>query len=341
MFPAACARPLPAPWPADADCSRRRPLPRRELLQGALVAATLALLPPARAFAATPPQVSSGNRLAITTVSLRARYPFGARAKETRSQDRTSLLDAPDFVARDLGLPHIELWSLQFPDTSADYLDTLRARSEAAGCPVCNIQVDNPHNLASPDAQERAAAIRAARTWLDIAQRLGAPSIRVNLGAPRAQAPFAMDAACDSFRELADEAGARGMLVLTENHLGPSRDAELVADFLDRLDHPRCRVIVDWGNSAPTGTDDVLATTRLLAPWLHLVSAKGMAFDRTYTETSYDIARIVQASEKLGFRGLYSIELFGETPAWFCADEAAKAMARTIGSALENFDAAN
>ena len=273
------------------------------------------------------------ERLAVTTVSLRDRYPASYMAKKP-GVNAPSLLEAPSFVSKTLGLRNIELWNLQFEDIGDAYIRRMRAAADAAGVRIINIQIDDDSNLSSPDNEVRARSIAQTKAWIDRAVILGAPSVRQNLGPADDNGPFNVERTADSFRQIAQYAASRGVKILAENHVGQSRSIPNVVALLQAVNHPACRAIADWGNTPASSTAELLAALKPLALWLALVSAKGKAFDSAYHETSYDVAELTRVTESWGFRGLYSVELWGDTPPDFKPVLACRSMVDVILKAV-------
>ncbi|HWI86666.1 MAG TPA: TIM barrel protein, partial [Sphingomonas sp.] len=124
--------------------------------------------------------------------------------------------------------------------------------------------------------------------------------------------------------------------VLVENHTGYTTTPAAVAEIVRKVDHPFCRSLADWGNSAGDTTSERIADLALLFPTLALVSAKGIAFDTAYRHVGYDIAPLVKASEAAGFRGIYSVELYPARGSMPPPDAllAARSLVATIAQAI-------
>jgi sugar phosphate isomerase/epimerase len=243
-------------------------------------------------------------RVGMTTVGWRSRFA------STRSMNggpvttpELTLLAAPQVIADEVGLHNVEIWDMQFADMSLAYCEQIRAAAAKAGSRIVNIQVDKyVGDLSATDATVRAKNIADAKGWLDRAVAVGAPSIRVNTGR------FNPSTTVDSFRQLADYGQKVGATVLVENHGTPIPD---VVSIVSAVNHPRCRSLVDWGNTAPNGAiEEKIAGLRPMFPWLGFVSAKAEEFDDQYHHTSWDIGPLVRATEDAGYRGIYSIELW-------------------------------
>jgi sugar phosphate isomerase/epimerase len=142
---------------------------------------------------------------------------------------------------------------------------------------------------------------------MDRAVAVGSPSIRVNTG-PTGGRPFDVRVTADSFRQIAEYGQQVGVTVLVENHGTPIPN---VVAIVDAVNHPRCRSLVDFGNTTPSGsTEEKIASLRPMFPRLGFVSAKAEAFDEAYRHTSWDFAAFIRAVEESGYRGIYSLELW-------------------------------
>lgn len=300
--------------------------------RGFIAGSTAAML--AAQAAAAKTGSSGASRIGVTTVSLRDRLPFRLPGAPPPAKGSLDLLGAPAFAAKVLGLRKLELWSLQFAGTTPDYCAALRAAAKRSGVRFINVQLDSQHDLGAPDAALRANAVADTRAWIDRAALIGAPSIRANLSGLAPKYAFDAQTAARSFRELADYAAGKKVMLLTENHFGHSVAIENVVALLKAVDHPNFRTVLDWGNIPSATTALVIEATERLEPWLHLVSAKGVSFDADYKATNYDVTAIVRATEKLGYRGDYSIELFGPPSLGFDPVKAIAAMRAAIAKAL-------
>ena len=196
--------------------------------------------------------------------------------------------------------------------------------------------LDGKLDLGAVAAPDRAMAVADARAWIDRAALIGASSLRANLSALAPKAPFDVAPVAESFSELADYAAQKKIMLLTENHFGHSVAIENVIALLEAVDSPNLRTVFDWGNVPSPSTSTVIDALERLAPWLYLVSAKGVNFDSDYKAADYDVTAIVKATEALGYRGDYSIELFGPTPPGFDAVKAIGAMRTAVEAGLQS-----
>lgn len=273
---------------------------------------------PDAALPAKPLTPAQHRRVGVTTTGLRAYFPVRNGPVLDPSMaprpESLSYLDAPAFVLEKTGLKSLEVWTMQFESFTDEYLRELRSRAQRAGVRLTNVQVDGiPDNLGESDPVKRQAVLAAMTKWIDRAAVLGVPSLRFNTGggfAPVAPDKVPYDLVVTGARQLADYGKSKRVKVLFENHIGYTSDIDALVEILGRANHPNLRAIMDWGNGKG-GAGDPLAQRLKLLPWLELISAKGGNFDDSFRMTDIDVAQYVRATETRGFRGLYSIELWG------------------------------
>lgn len=251
-------------------------------------------------------------RLCAAVVSFRdwfaqtpARYTSGRIPAR-----RMALIDYPQFVANELGLPAAELWSIYFDDLSPDYCRKLGDAAARAGVSIRNILLDRTDaNLGASDIAAREHAVAAVRDWIDRAAAAGAASVRINPVRP-AHGVFDPATIADSYLRLAEHGATQGIGVLIENHRPHFDDVGHLLDLHARVARPNFALLADSGNIiAPDDSSRIAALTRML-PVTALVAIKGVALTAQDTEGEYDMAALVRAAEASGYRGVYSIELF-------------------------------
>lgn len=287
-------------------------------------------IPSAEAAAQSIP-ASVLRRIGITTVCFRDRFAStrGRKSEPLPAGQELTLLTAPKFIADTLGLHNVEIWNLQFADTSIDYCRQIKAAAAAAGSRIINIQVDGPENLSDPDASKRAASIAAIEQWMDRAAAVGAPTLRANTGGGSPEA-WDVNRTSDSFRQLAEYGKKIGVKILVENHTGYSADIDKVVAIAKTVNDPYCRVISDWGNTPSNSPEARVEGLSKLFPYLELVSAKELDFDDQNRHINYDVVPLIKATEASGYKGIYSIEFYGKPPKDTVA--AAKDMIRVLAA---------
>jgi hypothetical protein len=151
------------------------------------------------------------------------------------------------------------------------WLDELANVCVKTGTKVQHISNNAPFALAdygSPEADaRRKAGVAMAKRWLEGCRVLGARSMRMN--SPQALGPSVrpnaiprssdgyprnldviplLNAAIESYKEMADFGGEMDTLVTFENHWGLAADPIYLRIMVDEVNHPYCWLTPDFGN---------------------------------------------------------------------------------------------
>ena len=151
------------------------------------------------------------------------------------------------------------------------WLDRLANKLVATGTKVQHISNNAPFGLAdfgTPEAEaRRKAGVAMAKRWLEGCAVLNVKSMRMN--SPQALGPSIrpnaiprsgdgyprnldiiplMDAAIESYKEMADFGGNLGIKVTFENHWGLAADPMILRIMIDTINHPYCDATPDFCN---------------------------------------------------------------------------------------------
>jgi len=201
-----------------------------------------------------------------------------------------------------------------YPEPPADaYLSRMKRHVHDRGIVISGTGVKN--DFATADGAVRARGVQLAKTWIDVAARLGAPVVRVFAGphgpirdwrsvvggAPREEVEAWM---ADALRECAVYGEMRGVLVAVQNHgdfisTGPEH-----LSLLSRVDHPWCGALVDTGKYL---TADPYVDIAMMVPYAvnwQVKETLGSSLDSPRT----DFGRLVSIIHDGGYRGFVPIE---------------------------------
>ncbi len=234
-------------------------------------------------------------------------------------------LDPQDFgviAKNELGINAIELVNQFYAEAikQPGYLEDMKKKNEDAGVRNVLIMCDGEGDLGDPDDKKRITSVRNHIKWLEWAQALGCHSIRVNA---RSDAKLSydaqMDLAADGLRKLSEIGDTYDLNVIVENHGGLSSHGRWLADVMQRVDHPRCGTLPDFGNfrgvansGGPLDYDRYLGVYELM-PYAKGVSAKSYVFDDSGNETTIDYERMMKIvyDPEFHFSGYVGIEFEG------------------------------
>src|SRR5579871_191221 len=197
------------------------------------------------------------------------------------------------------------------------WLDKLANTMASTGTKCQHISNNAPRDICDPDVEKRKAGIAVAKKWLDGAAVLGAKSMRVNSGGPRI-APSAVATAdypkadelagllsncIESFKEMADYGGKKGVKVTLENHWGLTANPINIRIIVDEVHSPFCEASPDFCN----WEHEYLMYNGLkaLAPYAHTnVHAK---YWSRWKENN-NVGRSVKIMMDAGFEGTFALE---------------------------------
>ncbi len=252
------------------------------------------------------------RRIGISTWSFHSLFPA---THERDAGPLTHPMDARDFPAMIADRYHVHQLEIVAPHIDANspaYIRELRQRLDAAHSRLVNIPLDIKElgtggGLSDTDPKVRERAISACTKWIDVAQQLGAKSVRCDPGKiNRAD----LSPTISSYRTLASYAAPKQMYVIIENHggVGSEHPEDLVKIFQAAGSH--CGALPDMGNFPDEETRE--RGLPLLYPYAKTVShAKGLNFDASGKETGFDFPKAMHAARGAGFKGVYSIEYEG------------------------------
>ena len=273
----------------------------------------------------------TGLKLSLSQWALH-RAIFG-NSKENYEQWKTALYTDPDSLwqgnlhpldfpskARALGFDTVEyVNSLIFGHAQDQkFLRELNLRCDHNGINNQLIMVDEEGFIGHPDNKERAKAIQNHKRWMETAQYLGCPYLRVNafsIGPAEEQKKLA----AEGLSQLAEMGLDYDVKILIENHGGMSSNADWLVETIALADHQNLGTVVDFDNF--TFSEDFIwgdgqiynryIGVQKLLPFAHSISAKTHAFDIQGYETSIDYERMMNLIEQSTFNEFICVEYEG------------------------------
>jgi len=165
------------------------------------------------------------------------------------------------------------------------------------------------------DPAKHTAQLDEARRFIDLAEALGAPYVRVFgneyvAGVPR-EALLAHIAG--ALRSLGDYAKPKNVTVVIESH-GDFIDSPALLEILQRADSPNVALLWDAHHTFVSGKEQPEDTVRQLGRYIrhtHLKDSVVAGNDRRYVLTGtgeVPVQRQIAALAKIGYRGFFSFE---------------------------------
>lgn len=256
------------------------------------------------------------NLIAVSTYSF---WHFDRTRKDA------SVENCIERAAR-MGFDGVELLLVQMDGQDNSYLQKLKRLALHAGQPL--IGLSTHQGFVSPEKDVREKNIELTLNQIDVAYRLGIPTIRINTGRWGTIRSFddLMDAkgiepvldgyteeegfkwVIDSLEQLLPAAEEKGVVLGLENHWGLGRTARGVMRIVNEIDSPWLRVTADTGNFF----DQKYEQFDQIAEKAVLVQAKTYYGGGNWYSLDLDYKRYAEILHKHNYMGYISLEFEGK-----------------------------
>ena len=291
---------------------------RRRLLVHSVAAAAGLGAFAAASTGAQPPQPASGarrgNPIAVSTYSF-WRFLDDAKLPIERCID----------LAAEMGFDAVEILEMQMERTDNAYVQSLKRRALVSGLALCGLSTHQ--RFLSPDAAQRKQNIEKTIASIELAYRLGIPTVRVNTGRwetiedfdelmrrrgiepplPGYRDEDGFPWVIESLEKCLPSAEKCGVVLGLENHWGLARTPEGVLRIVNAVKSPWLGVTLDTGNFL----EDPYAKLEQIAPKATFVQAKTYYGGGIWYTLDLDYARIAAILRKVRYRGYVSLEFEG------------------------------
>ncbi|HSU80664.1 MAG TPA: TIM barrel protein, partial [Candidatus Angelobacter sp.] len=194
--------------------------------------------------------------LSLTTWSLHRNLGplrWTAWDEETNSQttrieeqpETISLLELPAELVKQ-NFSSLEVCHFHFPRTDAEYLAQLRNKFTGSGLIFHCLLVDYG-DISHADPVRRESDLTFIKKWIDIAERVGAKSVRVVAGEASPDDSLALARSIQGLKELVDYAEPKGVRIVTEN-FKPLASTSANCQEIISAGNQQIGLTVDFGN---------------------------------------------------------------------------------------------
>lgn len=257
------------------------------------------------------------NRIAVSTYSF---WQFRGK--------RLPVADCIERAAA-MGFDGVEILHRQMSEETNSYLQDLKRRALTNGLDLCGFSTHQ--GFVSPKKEIRQKNIDHTLQCIDLAYRMGIPTMRINTGRwgtvrsfdelmerrgdePRLEGYTDDDAfgwVIGSIEKCLPRAEECGVVLGLENHWGLGRTPEGVLRIVDAIRSPWLQVTLDTGNFFENPYDRL----EKLAPRAILVHAKTYYGGGRWYSVDLDYPRIASLLRKHKYRGCVSLEFEGNEDA--------------------------
>ena len=270
---------------------------RRQFMLASL--AGTAVLVPGTVRAIEPVERTAGHHFKFSLAAYSYRELFG------EGPGKLSLTDFIEDCAK-FNLDATELTSYYFPaDVTGDYLRELKGECFRRGLDISGTAVGNEFCL--PAGKERSKQIESVKQWIERADMLDAPVIRIFAGKQQAGQSLgeAQQLAIEAIEECCDYAGKYGVFLALENHGGITAEVDDMLTIVHAVKSPWFGVNIDTGNFR---TADPYADLAKLAPYALNVQVKVTMYPAGKPSEPADFKRLADILKTSGYRGYIVLE---------------------------------
>lgn len=295
---------------------------RREWARGAMVAGA-ALAAGQRATATSPVlggPTRRGRSIGVSTYSF---WQFRG--------ERLGILECIDRAAT-MGFDGVEVLHVQMRDESNAALQAIKRRAHSLGLALMGFSTHQ--GFVSPDESSRQENVRKTLDQIELAYRMGIPTMRINTGRWGTTRSFdalmankgiepplegfseeqAFGWVIGSIEKLLPKAEECGVVLGLENHWGLGRTAKGVLRIVESIKSPWLQMTLDTGNFLEETYEQMEAMTSSKVP-IALVQAKTYFGGGRWYALDLDYARIAKMLDAHNYRGWVSLEFEGNEDA--------------------------
>ena len=255
------------------------------------------------------------NRIAVSTYSF---WRF-------REDSRLTMPKCIDLAA-EMGFDGVELLEIQMEEKTDAFLNQLKRQAFLNGLDL--VGMSTHQDFVDPNPEQRRKNIEQTNASIELAYKLGIPTIRVNTGRwdtskdfdelmanrgiePRLEGYTDEDGfkwIADSLSQCVKVAEKCGVILGLENHWGLGRTAEGVMRCIRDVNSPWLKATLDTGNFFERRPEQF----RLMAPETVFVQAKTYFGGGTWYTIDIDYHEIAAILQQVDYRGYISLEFEGQ-----------------------------
>jgi sugar phosphate isomerase/epimerase len=273
---------------------------RRRFIQTMATAAAVTTAGPMALAAESGKAHDQANRFKISLNAFSFNVPLMNR--------KTTLDEVMDFCARE-GFDAIDITGYYMPGypevPSDEYIFHLKNKAHRLGLGISGTGIRN--EFADPDPAKRKAEIVFVKKWIDVAEKLGAPVIRIFSGKtlPAGYARKEVETwIVQAIQECTVYARSKGVILAMQNHNDFIKTAEQAISILDQVNSEWFGLVLDTGSFVTEEPySEISKTTSYAVNWQikEKLNYQGKIQDMDLTR----LCRIIQASS---YRGYLPIE---------------------------------
>ena len=284
--------------------------------KAALASGAVALAPSVKPTPLSTPAARPRTKIGISTYSF---WRFNGNRAETP-------IEMCIEQAAEMGFDGVEILHVQMTSEENSYLQNIKRRAFSLGLDLCGFSTHQ--GFLRPDKEYRQENINKTIHQIELAYKMGIPTMRINTGRWGTSASFDALMAnkgiepaiegytdedgfvwvIDAIERCIPQAEQCGVVLGLENHWGLGRTAEGVKRIVEAIDSPWLQVTLDTGNFL----EDPYDRLDMLADRTILMQAKTYYGGGKWYSLDLDYPRIAKIMQDHQFKGYVSLEFEGK-----------------------------
>jgi L-ribulose-5-phosphate 3-epimerase len=228
--------------------------------------------------------------------------------------------------AAEMGFDGIEFLLVQMQSEENSYLQKLKRQAFHAGLDIMGFSTHQ--GFVFPDKEKRQSEVDKTIHQIELAYKLGIPTMRLNTGRWGTSGSFdelmankgiepilegytddeGFKWVIDAIEQCIPVAERCGVVLGLENHWGLGRTAEGVLRIVNAVDSPWLQITSDTGNFLENQYEQL----EMMAPLTSLIQAKTYFGGGKWYTLDIDYYRVAEIFRKVNYRGYVSVEFEGE-----------------------------
>ena len=246
------------------------PIARRQFLKVSGLAVAGALTMSCNQQKESAPAASSGNQQPSSPYA--SKYPRllpGCTAYSYSTYLSKGKMTMEEFLQKavEVKTVGVDITTYWLKSTDSAYLVSLRHLAFKNGLPLSGIGAHS--EMCQPDASKRADQVKQIKKWVDVAEILGAPHVRVFGGELPKGATTAQGIGwvAETMKPACDYSGKKGITLGIEDHGGITGKADTILEIIHRIDSPYVGVNLDISNFDASSTEEQYRQIEACVPY--------------------------------------------------------------------------
>ena len=279
-------------------------MPRRDFL---LTAGAAAVAIPA----AAAPGAFTTNPPPAPDASKQARLFPGICAYSYLKYFKAGSLTMEDFILKAVELQShsVDITTYWLKSLEPEYLTSLRRLAFRNSMALSGIAIRC--NMCQSDAAKRAEEVKNIQNWVDAAEIIGAPHVRVFGGEPPkgATEQQAIEWVAETWKSACDYSAKKGITLGIETHSAIPVRASTALEILHRVDSPYAGINLDISNFEVKTDDEMYSDIQACIPHATHVHIRDVC---GFTKRPIDLDRVWRMFAQAGYKGFLSCEYEAE-----------------------------